>query len=128
MDNKPEPLRDRLLAQFEPDSEKLAAYRKEVEAMLEQNERALWWQGWYAGAMWVFVVLLGTAFFVLGGMRSDSPPGIFLGIFACFMLIGAAVEMVKFFINRSRIEVLKEVKGLELQILELKERLRQPQG
>jgi hypothetical protein len=128
MDNKPEPLRDRLLAQFEPDSEKLAAHRKEVEAMLEQNERVLWWQGWYAGAIWVFVVMLGTAFFVLGGMRSDSPPGIFLGIFACFMLIGAAVELVKYFINRSRIEVLKEVKGLELQILELKERLRPPQA
>jgi hypothetical protein len=126
MANKPEPLRERLLAQFEPDREKLATYRREVQAMLEQNERTLQRQKWYAGGIWVFVVLTGTAFLVLGGLRGDTPVGAWLGIFACFVLIGAAVELVKYFINRSRVEVLKELKGLELQLLEIKERLRHP--
>ena len=123
MANKPEPLRERLLAQFEPDRHKLATYRMEVQTMLENNERTLRRQKWYAGSIWIFMVLMGTAFLVLGGMRDDTPFGLWLGIFACFVLIGAAVEMVKYFINRSRVEVLKEVKGLELQLLELKERL-----
>src|SRR4029453_11817454 len=123
--NKPEPLRERLLAQSEPDREKLAAYRKEVATMLAKNERTLRLQKWYAGTIWIFLVLMGTAFFVLGGLRTDTPGGVWLGTFACFVLIGAAVEMVKYFINRSRVEVLKELKGLELAVLEIKERLKE---
>jgi hypothetical protein len=125
MGKQPEPLRERLLAQFEPDRAKLATYVKEVEAMLEKNDRTLRVQKWYAGAIWFFVVALGTSFLVLGGQRGDTPVDAFLGIIACFFMIGAAVELVKYFINRSRVEMLKEVKGLELQLLEIKEILRQ---
>jgi hypothetical protein len=125
MKPSPDPLRERLLAQFEPAPDRLAAYREEVHAMLEKNERTLRLQKWYAGAIWIFVVLLGTSFLVLGGLRGDTPPGTWLGILACFFLISAAVELVKYFINRSRVEVLKEVKGLELQVRELRDQLRQ---
>jgi hypothetical protein len=128
MGNQPEPLRDRLLSQFKPDHGKLATYRKEVEAMLEKKQSSLRWQKWYAAGVWIFVVLLGTCFLLLGTLRDDAREGIHLGLFACFLLIGAAVEMVKYFINRSRIEVLKEVKGLELQLLELKDCLQHRQG
>ncbi len=92
--------------------------------MLEKNERTLLMQKWYASAIWIFVVGLATSFLVLGGQRGDTPAGAWLGIIACVFMIGAAVEMVKYFINRSRVEVLKEVKGLELQLLEIKEILR----
>ncbi len=113
------------MAQFEPDRAKLATYAKEVQAMLEKNERQLRFQKWYAGTIWIFVVALGTSFLVVGGQRGDTPVGAFLGIIACFFMIGTAVELVKYFINRSRVEVLREVKGLELQLLEIKEILRQ---
>lgn len=125
MDNKLNPLRERLLAQWEPVHDKLATYRKEVEAMLAKNECTLRRQKWYAGAIWMFVVFMGTAFLLLGSLRGDTPVGAWLGIFACFLMIGPAVEMVKYFINRSRVEMLKEVKGLEMQLLEIKEQLRQ---
>jgi hypothetical protein len=125
MEKQPEPLRERLLAQFEPDRAKLATYAKEVQAMLEKNERTLRLQKWYAGTIWIFVVALSTSFLVLGGQRGDTPAGTWLGILACFFMIGAAVELVKYFINRSRVEVLKEVKGIELQLLEIKEILGQ---
>jgi hypothetical protein len=128
MTHNPEPLRERLLAQFEPDRAKLASYHKEVQAMLDKNERTLRLQKWYAGGIWMFLVALGTIFLVLGGQRGDTPVGAWLGIFACFLLIGGAVEMVKYFINRSRVEVLKELKGLELQVLEIKEQLRRQQA
>jgi hypothetical protein len=125
MGKQPEPLRERLLAQFEPDRDKLATYAKEVRTMLEKNERTLRLQKWYAGTIWFFVIALGTSFLVLGGQRGDTPVGAMLGIVACFFMIGAAVELVKYFINRNRVEMLKEVKGLELQLLEIKEILRQ---
>jgi hypothetical protein len=122
--NESQPLGERLLAQLGPDRDRLARYRTEVDAMLEKNERTLRRQKWYAGAYWIFVVLLGTAFFVLGGRLGDTPRGVWLGLFACFLLIAAAVELMKYFINRSRVEVLKEVKGLELRVVELQEQLR----
>jgi hypothetical protein len=128
MNKEPEPLRERLLAQFEPDRAKLATYRKEVRAMLEKNERTLRLQKWYAGSIWIFVILMGTCFMTLGGLYSDKPASVWLGLAAIFFVSAFSLELVKYFINRNRVEVLKEVKGLELQLLEIKEQLRQRQG
>jgi len=43
---------------------------------------------------------------------------------AGMLLLFGAVEIVKHLINRSRVEVLKEVKQVGMQILELRESLR----
>jgi hypothetical protein len=122
--NNTNPLRERLLAQFEPDRDKLANYRKEIQAMLERNERKLKLQKWYAGSIWVFVVLLGVALMYLG-QQSEKPGAIWMGLTACFFVSVFSLELVKYFINRARVDVLKHVKGLELQVLELKEQLGQ---
>jgi hypothetical protein len=127
MANKGESFGERLLAQFEPERDKLASYKQEVQAMLEKNERMLRRQKLYAGFIWIFVVLMGTCFLTLAGIFSDRPGGMWLGVSACFFLIAAAVELVKYFINRSQVVVLKEVKGLELQLLEIKEKLQHRQ-
>jgi hypothetical protein len=121
MEPNPNPIRGQLLARIEPNQQKLARYREEVEAMLAMQEKRLRWQALYASAMWVFVVLLTTAFLVLGASRGDAPVGFYPVMTALLLLIGAAVEMVKFFLNRVRLEFLKEIKGLELQVRELKE-------
>jgi hypothetical protein len=115
-------LRDRLLAHVEPDPDRLARYREEVRAMLERHEKALRWQKWYAGSIWVFVVFLATAFLLLSG--NVGAPGYFVAVMtALVMLIGAAVELLKYFLNRGLLEILKEVKGLEIQVRELKDQL-----
>lgn len=124
MEPKPELLRERLLAQFEPDAGKLASHRKEIQAMLAKQERTLRFQKWYAAANWIFVVALGTLFLTLAGMLEMMPPGTLLGFLSCFFLIGGAVELLKYFMNSHRVELLKELKGLELQVLEIKEQLR----
>src|SRR5437870_4670751 len=106
MNNNSEPLRERLLAQFEPDQEKATLYRKEIQAMLEKNERTLQVQKWYAGSIWAFVVLLSTSFMILAGIYNEKPAGIWLGLLACFFASVFSLEIVKYFINRSRVEVL----------------------
>jgi hypothetical protein len=121
MEPNPNPLKGRLLAQFEPYRDKLARYRAEVEAMLEQKERSLVWQKWYAGAAWVFAVLLATTFLVLGAIRADSPAWFWPAMTALVILIAAAVELVKYFINRARLELLREIKALDVHVRELKE-------
>jgi hypothetical protein len=116
--------RDRLLAQQTADPESLRAYRGEVEAMLARQEKLLRREKWGAGALWVYAVLLGTAFLTLGGLWQVIPAGVWLPAFAGFLLLGAAVELLKHFINRARVEILKEVKRVEMRVLELHELLR----
>ena len=119
-----ESLRERLLAQGEPTSEKMAVYRKEIQTMLEKNEKVLRRQKWYAGAIWIWAVALTTTFLLLAGWLGKTPVGVLWGMMASLLLIAGAVELLKYFINRSRVELLKEMKGLEVQLLEIKEQLR----
>ena len=116
-------LRDRLLAQVEPDPDRLARYREEVRAMLELHEKVLRRQAWYAAAIWLFAVFLMTGFMVVGGMSGKVPNWIMPYLMGFVILIYAAVEMLKFVLNRYRVELLKELKGLELQVRELKDQL-----
>lgn len=122
--NNSNPLRERLLAQFEPERNRFAIYRREVDAMLEKNERQLKIQKWYAGGIWCFVVLLGVALMYFG-QQSDKPSAIWMGLSACFFVSVFSLELVKYFVNRARVDMLKHVKGLELQLLDLKEQLSQ---
>jgi hypothetical protein len=121
MDPKAEALREHLLAQQPPPPDRLAAYRDEVRAMLQRNDKRLRWEKWGASLLWVFTVFLGTGFLLL---FADTMHG---GIWACFLalllLVSAAVELLKHFINRSRVEVLKELKAVQVQLLELQEAL-----
>ena len=91
--------------------------------MLEKLERRLRLEKWYSGAIWVFAVLFMTACLLIVGYRAVIAPDVTILAFAFVILISGGVEIVKHFINRSRVEVLKELKSLELQVLALEERL-----
>jgi hypothetical protein len=123
MEPKDEKLQDRLLSRL-PSPSNSAEFRKEVARVLEKNDKVFLRETWAATALWIFCVLLGTAFLWLSGEKYGSAPGAkvaWFGSMACFMLIWAAVEMIKLVINRSRIELLKEIKQVQLQVLELRE-------
>jgi hypothetical protein len=127
MDRKTERFRERLLAQFEPDRGKVADYRREVQAMLEKHERTLRFQERQARLMVIGTgfLLMGIGFMTVAYLLWGERPGVWLGFVACLGLMGAGVELVKYYVNRIRVELLKEVKGLELQLLEIKEQLQQ---
>ena len=122
-----ESMRDRLLSRL-PRPENLADYRTEVSVLLAKNEKTLRQQKWYVGAIWFFVVGLGTALLMLANLHPEHPNAAWKaassGSFACFMLIYGAAEINKYFINRSRVEMLKETKQVQLQVLELHELMR----
>ena len=123
MESRNESIRDRLLSRL-PQPADLADYRKEVSSLLEKNEKSLRREKWGAVALWLFGVALSTAFLFLGGQRLSTPKGPWFGSLACFMLLYPAVELLKHFINRTRVELLKETKQVQLQLLELHELLR----
>jgi hypothetical protein len=48
---------------------------------------------------------------------------LWFGILACFWLLSGAVFILRYFINYSRLEILKEIKAMQLQIEELREKI-----
>ena len=122
MTNSHDSLRDQLLAQGEPAREKIVRYQQEIQTMLEQNERRLRIEKWGMIALWLFAVAFMTVCLVLVGYLGKAPELTLLA-FAFLLLLCGGIEIVKHFINRSRVEVLKELKGLELQVHALEERL-----
>jgi hypothetical protein len=122
MEPNEEKMQDRLLSRL-PKPANSAGYRMEVAQLLEKNDKAFLREKWGARALWIFCVCLGTTYLWFGGDKLDSPKAAWFGCLACFWLIIGAVELMKHFINRSRLELLKEVKQIQLQILDLQEAL-----
>lgn len=120
MEPNEERMQDRLVSKL-PKPGNLEQYRKEVALLLEKNEKGFLREKWGARAMWIFCVCLGTTYLWFGGARLDTPKAAWFGCLACFWLLIGAVELVKHFINRSRIELLKEIKQVQLQLLEMQE-------
>jgi hypothetical protein len=119
-------LRDRLLAEHAPDPGRLTAYRKEVQTMLEQHERVLRREQWVTGVFWVYVVLVATAFLVLSGFWPGAPDRAWFSMLGSLgiLVVAGAAGLVRHFGHRSHVAVLKELKQLELRVLELQEQVR----
>src|SRR5262249_26726710 len=109
MESDNDNMRDRLFSQL-PEPANLADYRKEVDSLLERNQKKLRQEKWYASAIWFFVVALGSVFLWLGGQYLNKGGAAYFGTLACFWLLFGAVELLKHFINRSRVDLLKEIK------------------
>jgi hypothetical protein len=123
MEQKNERLRDRLLSRL-PQPANFSAYRDEVSSMLEKNEKRLSWEKRGASTLWIFVVGFFALLTSRGAHWLDTPKGHYCEFTVCLLLITGAVELLKHFINRTRVELLKEVKQVQLQVLELQASLR----
>ena len=115
-------MRERLLAQQEQ-AATLASYRAELASQLERNERGLKRERIFVRMLWLFLVLMATTFLVLGGVHHDSLLGVYFAVQAVFWLLVGAVELLKHFINRSRVEVLRDLKAVQLELAEIKAQL-----
>jgi hypothetical protein len=128
MENRSEEMRDQLLSRL-PQPENLADYRREVGALLEKNQRGLRREKWGTAAIWFWVVGLGTVLMTGAGIKmspANAGKAAYIGTFACFFLIAGAVELLKHFINRARVDLLKEIKQVQLQVLEVQASVRKP--
>jgi hypothetical protein len=92
---------------------------------LEQKEKAVARERKVTRGLWVYLVLLSTAFIVIGGLKNDTLVGLWFGILACFWLLLGSVFLLKQLMNQHTLETLKELKGLEVQLLELRRRIDQ---
>jgi hypothetical protein len=121
MENK-DSIRDRILSRL-PQPGNVAAYREEMVSTLAKNEKKLRRETIWTAAEWGFAVGFFATCLWSGPRWVAGPAGHFLMAFTFLFLIFGAVEIVKHFVNRSRVEILKEVKQLQLQVLELRSSL-----
>lgn len=102
-----------------------AAYQKDLHAMLERQEKLLRREKWGSMFVWFFVVAMAVAFPMAAAYGKELSPKIYfaLGVSLTFYLVWGAVELLKYFISRSKLELLKEIKGVELRLAAMEERL-----
>src|SRR3954468_17606193 len=83
-------LRDGLLSQQAPrpaGPERVAAYRKEIQAMLDNNEKGLRRERRVVTVLWLFLVALSMGFLFIGGLRPNTPLGVWFGVLAVFWML-----------------------------------------
>ena len=127
MEKESSSVRDRLLARL-PQPEDLAAYREKVASGLEKNEKALRRERWISVALWIYAVAFITIPLTMGWLRLDTRGGSAFGCGAFFLLVVAAVQLVNHVTSASRTQILKEVKQVQLQVLELQASLQKGAG
>jgi hypothetical protein len=110
-------LRERILSHL-PQPENLAAYREETASLLAKHEKALFWEKMpgvvlSVSAMAILIANWFWAHKIMVAVNQTMWFGIGLLVF------GSTVTGLKYQINRSKVDLLKEIKQVQLQILEL---------
>ncbi len=117
-------LRDRLLDQWEPAKPSYLSYRKEIETMLANQEKKLRREKRFTAVMWIYIVLLTTVLMTGSGvLMIHKIEGTWMAVSAVFWFLLGAVFFFGHLINQRSFEVIKEIKGVELRLAALEERL-----
>lgn len=128
MEQENSSLRDGLLARL-PQPENLAAYREETATLLARHEKVIFWDRILARML---LVIGGAVWFLVNSGWAKNIWGPNLGVNGIVGLESMAVLLFFFgmsyaliyHISRSKLDLLKEVKQLQLQLLEVQVSLR----
>lgn len=113
-----ESISERLLSRL-PRPANMAAYQEEVTSLLAENENKLRRNKWTVVRVWIFVCVVSVPALWMAGANFNTAAGNwFLGGVGFWVLFGA-IEVAKYEQNQTRVELLKELKQVQLQILEL---------
>jgi hypothetical protein len=118
-----ESLRNQLLDAAAERPARHAQYQQEVQAMLSDYEKKVRLEGRMVVAQWIFVVLLTTAFMLIGGYKHETMTGMWFVMQGIFWFLFGAVFLLMHRFNQLNLALLKEIKSVELAVLEVKESL-----
>ena len=96
----------------------LQHYREETEALLARHEKALFWEKMASTANYVIVAIMVALW--LWGKTPTAAMRQYFWPLACFVYFLYIVTDLRIRIYRSKVDLLKELKQVQLQILELK--------
>jgi p-aminobenzoyl-glutamate transporter AbgT len=115
-------LRERLLAAL-PQPENLAAYREETAALLARHARALRWEK-ITATTFAFLAVALTLLWNHGPWRPGTSALHWLQAISAILFFLGTIYRLRYEIYDSQIGTLKEIKQVQLQILELQSSLR----
>jgi hypothetical protein len=118
MEKQNESVRDRLLARM-PQPENLAAYREETASLLAKHKRALFWEKVPSTVFSLLAVSLFWMTFTPWVQKLGTRQIQNFYVDACLFFFISAMLELRYKIYQNRVELLKEVKQIQLQILEL---------
>jgi hypothetical protein len=98
-------------------------YQQEVQHMLSDMEKRVRIETWIVAAQWIFLVFLTTAFMLIGGWKHQTMTGMWFNIQGLFWFLFGAVFLLMHRFNQLNLALLKEIKRVELAVLEVKEGL-----
>jgi p-aminobenzoyl-glutamate transporter AbgT len=111
-------LRERLLALL-PEPENLAAYREETAALIDKHKRALYWEKWSFETLCFCAAIVWIMASSGWAQKLDHNASATLHNIVILMFLAAVSTGLKYYFNRSKVDPLKEVKQVQLQVLEL---------
>lgn len=118
MEQQNDNLRERLLSRL-PQQENLPRFQEETASLMARHERALFWERWSAKiVLWMGIAVYFVA--ISAWARKLYPAQrVGLEVGAAFLLFTGAIQGVGYMISRSKVDILKEVKQVQFQVLEL---------
>jgi hypothetical protein len=117
-------LREGLLAAL-PQPENLAAYREETLALLAKHARAVRWDVMTTNILsFIFALVLGVSLSLRPSRSLDALALYRLQLSAAFLFLWVAIYAVGNKIYSNQVATLKEVKQVQLQVLELQASLK----
>jgi len=121
--DQPDKLRTQLLAAAADGSARSQQYEREVHTMLADLEKRVRFEKRIVVVQWIFIVLMTTAFMLIGGYKHETMTGLWFGIQGIFWFLFGAVFLLMARFSQMQLELLKEIKRVELTALEVKEQL-----
>jgi hypothetical protein len=121
MEQKNDNLRERLLSRL-PQPENLGAFREETASLLAKHEKALFWEKMPSTLFEVSAAAVVMAY-IFWGQKLNLTMTYIMSVWAFLFFVGATFDL-RYRIYRSKVDMLKEVKQTQLQILELQASLR----
>lgn len=115
-------LRDRLLATL-PQPENLAAYRQETAALMSKHARALHWDKIAANTLY-FIAIVLVFLWNHGPWHLGTTALAYLQVITGVFFFMGLIYTVRYEIYARQVDTLKEIKQVQLQILELQAELR----
>ena len=101
----------------------LPALRAEALAAMARERARVKLQRILVQSFWIFCAAASTAYMWFGPAQDRVPRA---PVLACFFLLWGGIEVIKHRIYSSRVEVLAEIKQLQLQVAELAQHISHP--
>jgi len=111
----PNEIRNQLLSQL-PQPVDLANYRNHVAEIIQRDQKRMRVEHIVSTLFWIFCAASATAYLWFGNGDAHLPRAPFL---ACIFFLWGGVELLKHRINATQVEIQKDLKQLQLQVLEM---------